>query len=97
MAQADGKAMLLVRHPGIGKAEIAEVLQRRWPDAQVTDITTVFPVWNLGIEDAVELVRAKRGVEPLRIVMMGQGRDANLDLLMVTAQGGTVEPMPAVF
>jgi hypothetical protein len=97
MAQGDGKAILLVRHSGIGRAEIAEVLQRRWPDAQVTDIATVFPVWNLGINDAVELARAKRRVEPLRIVVMGQGRGANLDLLMVMARGGTVEPMPALF
>jgi hypothetical protein len=97
MAQGDGKAMLLVRHPGIGEAEIAEVLQRRWPDAQVTDFTTVFPVWNLGVENAVELARARRGVEPLRIVVMGQGRGAGFDPLMVTAGGGMLEPMPALF
>jgi hypothetical protein len=97
MALGSGTAMLLVRHPGIGEAEIVKVLRRHWPDAQVTDITTAFPIWNLGIEDAVELARAKRGVEPLRIVVMGQGCNANLDLLMATARRGTVEPMPAVF
>jgi hypothetical protein len=97
MTQGDGKAILLVRHTGIGQAEIVEVLRMHWPDAQVTDITTVFPVWNLGIDDAVELARAKRGVEPLRIVVMSQGCDANFDLLMVTARSGTMEPMPAVF
>lgn len=97
MAHGDGRAALLIRHEGVGRGQIVEVLRRHWPDAQVTDITTLFPVWNLGIDDAVELARAKRGVEPLRIVVMGQGRDANLDLLMATARGGTVEPMPAVF
>jgi hypothetical protein len=96
MAQGDGKAMLLVRHSRIGEAEIVEVLRRHWPDAQVTDIATVFPAWNLGIEDAVELARSRRGVEPLRIVVMGQGRGAGLDPLMVPAGGGTLEPMPAL-
>jgi hypothetical protein len=97
MAQGDGKAMVLVRHPGIGKVETAEALRRHWPDAQVTDITKVYPVWDLGIDDAVELACAKRGVEPLRIVVMGQGRGAGLDPLMVSARSGTVEPMPALF
>jgi hypothetical protein len=55
------------------------------------------PLWNLGIKGTAKLARAKRGVEPLRIVVMGQGRDANLDLLMVAARSGTVEPMPVVF
>jgi hypothetical protein len=97
MAQGDDKVMLLIRHAGIGEAEIVELLRMHWPGAQVTDITRVPPVWNLGIEDAVELARAKRGVEPLRIVVMRQGRDADLDRLMVTARSGTVEPMPALF
>jgi hypothetical protein len=97
MAQNDGKATLLVRHAGVGRGEIVEVLRRQWPDAQVTDIAKASPVWNLGIEDAVELARAKRGVEPLRIVVMGQGRSAGLDPLMVTARSGTMEPMPALF
>jgi hypothetical protein len=97
MAQDDGKAMLLVRHEGVGRGEIVQVLRRHWPDAQVTDITMVSRVWNLGIEDAVELARSHRGVEPLRIVVMGQGRGAGLDPLMVTARSGTLEPMPALF
>jgi hypothetical protein len=97
MALGGGTAMLLVRHPGICEAQIVKVLRRHWPDAQVTDITTVFPIWNLGTEDAVELARAKRGVEPLRIIVMGQGRGAGLDPLMVTAGGGMLEPMPAIF
>jgi hypothetical protein len=97
MAQGDGKAMLVVRHEGVGRGEMAEVLRRHWPDAQVTGITKASPVWNLEVEDAVELARARQGVEPLRIVVMGQGRGAGLDPLMVTAGGGMLEPMPALF
>jgi hypothetical protein len=97
IAQGGGKAMLLVRHPSIGKTEIAEVLQRRWADVLVKDAAEVSLVWDLGIDDAVELARAKRGVEPLRIVVMGQGRGACSDPLMVTAGAGTEEPMPALY
>jgi hypothetical protein len=97
MAQGGGKAMLLVRHPGIGKTEPAEVFQRRWPEALVKDAVEMSLVWDLGIDDAVELARAKRGVEPLRIVVMGQGHGAGLDPLMATAGSGMMDPMPALF
>jgi hypothetical protein len=97
MAKGDGTAMVLIRHQGIDRPEIVEVLRRHWLNAQVTGITKASPVWDFGIDDAVELARARRGVEPLRIVVMGQGRDADLDLLMVTARSGAVEPMPALF
>jgi hypothetical protein len=97
MAHGDGRATLLIRHEGVGRGEIVEVLRRHWPDAQVTEITKASLVWNLGIEDAVELARAKRGVEPLRIVVMGQGHGAGLDPLMATAGSGMMDPMPALF
>jgi hypothetical protein len=98
MAQADGKAMLLVRHPGIGKAEIAEALRRRWLHALVEDAVEMSPVWDFGIDDAVELARAKRGVEPLRIVVMAQRYvGACSDPLEVAAGSGMKEPMPSLF
>jgi hypothetical protein len=55
----------------------------------------VSPVWNLGIEDAVELARAKRGVEPLRIVVMGQQCFGVCSDPPVMVAG--LEPMPALF
>jgi hypothetical protein len=95
MVHGDGRATLLVRHESVGRGEIVEVLRRHWPDAQVTDIAKVSPVWNLGIEDAVELARAKRSVEPLRIVVMGQQCFGVCSDPPVMVAG--LEPMPALF
>jgi hypothetical protein len=65
--------------------------------SSATSTTQMPPLWHLGIDDTVELARAKRGVEPFWIVVMGQGHGAGIDPLMVTVGGGMLEPMPAQF
>ena len=76
MATGDGTAFVLVRHPGITRHEVAAVLGRRWPAAVVREIGAAEPSWSMSVEDAAELARARRGVEPLRIVVLPQ-RAAN--------------------
>ena len=61
MASADGTALLLIRHPGVGRAEVAEALCRRWPGAVVGVAGSLSPSWEMRVEDAVELARARRG------------------------------------
>ncbi|MBD0272922.1 MAG: hypothetical protein ICV73_13465 [Acetobacteraceae bacterium] len=99
MATGDDTAFLLVRHHGVSRHEIAAVLRRRWPAAVVGEVGAAEPSWPMSAEGAVELARARRGVEPLRIVVMaqrgvdtfGRGRAAAHD----TAE--PVAPMPIAF
>jgi hypothetical protein len=91
MATGDGTALVLIRHAGIDRAKVADVLHRRWPDAIVGNVRSLSPSWEFAIEDAVELACARRGVEPLRIVVLPQRVHHPSG-----AQPVTVEPMPVL-
>jgi hypothetical protein len=91
-------ALLLVRHPGIGRSEVADVLEARWPDAFVGDVGAAEPSWTMTTEDAAELARVRRGVEPLRIVVPPQ-RAAAVEFSHGTrtpAAQKTLEPLPVI-
>ena len=61
------------------------MLRRRWPDASIDDPGAALPSWIMSAENAAELARARRGAEPLRVVVAAQrgarpvcvGRDAH--------------------
>jgi hypothetical protein len=72
MATGDSTVFVLVRHPGLTRQEVAAVLRRHWPAAVVGEVGAAEPSWSMPVEDAAELARARRGVEPLRIVVMAQ-------------------------
>ena len=76
MATGDDTAFLLMRHPGVTRHEVAAVLRRRWSAAVVREVGAVEPSWSLFTGDAADLARARRGVEPLRILVIAQ-RAAN--------------------
>ncbi len=62
---------------------------RRWrPDAVLKDLAQEEPAWAMSAEDAANLGRCRRGVEPLRVVIMPQ-HDRQ-----ITAPA--IEPMPVV-
>jgi hypothetical protein len=99
MAAGDGTAWLLIRHPDVARAEIADALRSRWPGVVVGDVGALEPSWEMSIGEVVELARARRGVEPLRIVVLAQraaeanaGQRAAEDALPLP-----VEPMPVAF
>jgi hypothetical protein len=48
------------------------VLCRRWPDVVVKGLEQEEPAVAMTAEDAADLGRCRRGVEPLRIVVMPQ-------------------------
>ena len=99
MAAGDGTALLLIRHEGISRAEVGEVLRGRWPVAPIGDVGAVPPSWTFAVEDAAELARARRGVEPLRIVVLAQ-RAANTGERRRTDTDNLAEPfapMPVTF
>ena len=99
MATGDGTALVLVRHPGIARAEVADALGGRWPDAAVGDAAASEPSWAMATEDAADLARARRAVEPLRIVVPAQ-RAADVEARRRAATGSPTpffEPMPVAF
>ncbi len=99
MAPGDGTALLLIRHAGIGRAVIADALRRRWPDALVGDVGAASPSWTFTTRDAAELARARRGVEPLRIVVLAQRAARTSERLRgaVLDSAKPFEPMPIAF
>jgi hypothetical protein len=85
MATGMGFALVLVGHAGLGRVEVVRALSRRWPGAAIGDVDEAVPSWGMSAEDAAELARARRGAEPLRVVVAAQrgarpvdaGRDAH--------------------
>ncbi len=72
MAGGDGRALVLVTHDGVDQREVEDVLRRRWPNAVVKELEQEEPTVAMSPSDAAGLGRCRRGVEPLRIVVMPQ-------------------------
>ena len=72
MIGGDRRAMVMVSHEGVGRCEVLDVLRRRWPDVLVKKLGQEEPTWEMLPDDAAELGRCRRGVEPLRVVIMPQ-------------------------
>jgi hypothetical protein len=65
-------ALVLISHEGVDRHEVEAVLRRRWPDVVVKGLEHEEPAVAMAAEDAADLGRCRRGVEPLRIVIMPQ-------------------------
>ena len=68
----DRRAMVMVSHEGIDRCEVQDVLRRRWPDVLIKKLGQEEPTWEMLPADAAELGRCRRGIEPLRVVVMPQ-------------------------
>ena len=68
----DHTALLMISHQGVDRREVLDVLRRRWPDVVVKDLEQEEPAWTMTADDAADLGSRRRGVEPLRIVVMPQ-------------------------
>ena len=64
--------LMLISHEGIGRRELQEVLWRRWPDVVLKDLAQEEPIWEMTAQEAADLGMRRRGVEPLRIMVMPQ-------------------------
>ena len=89
MVGGDHIALVLISHEGIDRPEVQDVLHSRWPDASVKELEREEPTWVMTAEDAADLGRCHRGVEPLRIVIMPQR-----DRQAITPPAA--EPMPVL-
>jgi hypothetical protein len=72
MAGGDGTALVLITHEGVDRHEVEDVLHPRWPDAIVKSLEREEPIVAMSPTDAASLGRCRRGVEPLRVVVMPQ-------------------------
>ena len=64
--------MVMVTHESVDRHEVEAVLRRRWPDLVVKELEQEEPAVAMLAGDAADLGRCRRGVEPLRIVIMPQ-------------------------
>ena len=65
-------ALAMITHEGVDRCEVQNVLCHRWPDVVVKELAEEEPAWAMTADDAVDLGSHRRGVEPLRIVVMPQ-------------------------
>lgn len=68
----DGTAFILVEHEGVDRHEVLTVLRRRWPHVVMKNLENEAPTSTMLVDDAADLARFRRGVEPLRIVILPQ-------------------------
>ena len=87
----DHTALVLISHQGVDRREVLDVLRRRWPDVVLKDLEQEEPAWAMTPDDAAELGRRRRGVEPLRIVVMPQ----KITRVIVAPAPVIIEPMPS--
>jgi hypothetical protein len=88
MIGGDHTALVLVTHEGIYRREVQDVLRPRWPEIVVKSLEHEEPAVAMSPDDAADLGQCRRGVEPLRIVIMPQ-HDRQI-------AAPEVEPMPVV-
>jgi hypothetical protein len=72
MIGGDHTALVLVTHEGVDRSEGQDLLHYRWPDVVVKALENEEPIVAMSPADAADLGRYRRGVEPLRIVVMAQ-------------------------
>jgi hypothetical protein len=70
---------------------VLEVLRGRWPNVVMKDSAQEEPAWTMAADDAANLGGRRRGVEPLRIMVMTQ-RVARVTVTPAPA----IEPMPVI-
>ncbi len=90
LVDANGRALVIVRHPSLPRAVVGARLKRRWPASTLMDAGNVQPLFSLPEMLAVHLAQRRRGVEPLRIVVMPQRPRQAKPLFDVPDQ----EPLP---
>ena len=72
MAGGDHTALVMITHDDVDQREVLDALQRRWPDVALKELEREGPTVAMSPDEAADLGRCRRGVEPLRIVVMPQ-------------------------
>ena len=82
-------AVVLVPQEGLDRGEVGVVLRRGWRNSALRELEKEKPAVGMSPADAAYLGRCRRGVEPLRIVVMPQH-----DRQPITSS--IIEPRPVV-
>ena len=72
MIGGDHRALVIISHDGVDRRELLDVLRRRWPSVILKVLENEEPTWEMTPDDAADLGNRRRGVEPLRILVMPQ-------------------------
>jgi hypothetical protein len=72
MAGGDGTALVMITHEGVDRHEVEDVLHRRWPEVVVKGLEREVPTWAMTADDAACIGRCRRGIGPMRVVVMPQ-------------------------
>jgi hypothetical protein len=72
MAGGDHTALVTIIHERIDRSEVQHVLHSRWPAIVVKSREDEEPIVTMSPADAAALGQCRRGIEPLRIVVMPQ-------------------------
>ena len=83
----------MISHEGVDRRELQDRLRQRWPEMVLKDLGGEEPVWEMTAEDAADLGARRRGVEPLRIVIMPQ---QVMRVRVTPAPVVEIAPMPVV-
>lgn len=92
MLDGSGRAHVLIRHMELPATLAVRTMMRRWPKARYVDSSEMGPRFFFSPADAAALARARRGVEPLRVVVLAQRPRRPRQ----AASGGR-DPMPWLF
>lgn len=92
MLDGSGRAHVLVRHMELPATLATGAMTRRWPKARCVDSGEMGPRFFFSAADAAAVGRARRGVEPLRVVVLAQRARRPRH-----AASGEREPMPWLF
>ena len=90
MIGGDHRALVLISHEGLERREVLGALCRRWPEVVLKDSEHEELTWTMTPDAAAELGNRRRGVEPLRILVMPQ----RVTRVTVAPMLEIVEPMP---
>jgi hypothetical protein len=66
------QALILIEHSGTDRDEVWSILERRWPEVVLQDAGNIQPSSRMTVEDATLMARRRRGIEPIRIVILAQ-------------------------
>lgn len=86
---SDDTAIVFAAHPGIPQETVITVLRPRWPTITIVLPAAGEPSWLMTVETAVRLSVRRRGIEPLRAIIMPQGIACP-----PTTKSAYLEPMP---
>jgi hypothetical protein len=88
----DHKALVIIIHQGVDRREVLDGLRPRWPNVLVKELEQEEPAWTMTVGDAADLGSRRRGVEPLRVLVLPQ----KITRVVVAPAPLMVEPMPVL-